>query len=68
MRAVAYAEVWPKVLRPYIVSFKYKSPGDKQPGPVRQFRVYANSLAEARRLVAQQANYANLEILGIRPA
>ena len=38
------------MLRAYVIHFKYQNPGDKAPGPVRQFRIYADSLDEARRL------------------
>jgi hypothetical protein len=56
------------MLKPYIVYYKYKQPGDKKPGPVRQFRIYAGSVAEARRLAVQQANYPNVELLSVRAA
>lgn len=55
------------MLRPYCVSFKYKQPGDKKPGAVKQYRIYANDAEEARRLVAQQATYPNIEVLSIKP-
>ena len=56
------------MLKPYIIYFKYKNPGDKKPGPVRQFRVYADGIAEARRLAVQQANYPNIEVLNVKQA
>ncbi len=56
------------MLRAYIIHFKYQNPGDKAPGPVRQFRIYAGSLDEARRLAHQYANYPNIQILNIRQA
>jgi len=56
------------MLKPYIIYYKYKGPGDKKPGAVKQFRIYANNLPEARRLVARQANYPDIEILNIKPA
>ncbi|MHC5108443.1 MAG: hypothetical protein ACYTHJ_01025 [Planctomycetota bacterium] len=56
------------MLRLYYVYFKYKQPGDKKPGPVRHFRLYAQSIDDARKLATQQGNYPNLEILEIRPA
>ncbi len=55
------------MLEPYIVYYKYKNPGDKKPGAVKQFRIYANDFEEARRLVAQQANYPDIEVLNIKP-
>ena len=55
-------------MKPYVVYFKYKQPGDKKPGPIKHFRLYANSVEEARRLTAQYANYPNLEVLEVRRA
>ena len=40
--------------RAYIVYFKYKIPSEKAQGPVRQFRIYAASLEEARRMLDQR--------------
>jgi len=56
------------MLRPYIVYFKYKLPGDKKPGAVKQFRIYANNFEEARQLVSQQATYPDIDVLEIKPA
>jgi hypothetical protein len=53
------------VLRPYIIYFKFKNPGDKKPGAVKQFRVYASGLEEARRLAQAQANYPDIEVLRV---
>lgn len=55
------------MLKVFIVYFRYKNPNDKEPGPVRQFRLYANSLDEARRLAASYANYPNVQVLNVRP-
>ncbi len=56
------------MLRPYIVYFRYKSPGDKKPGAVKQFRIYAHNFEEARRLVTDQANYPDIEIMKVKLA
>ncbi|MBI4717208.1 MAG: hypothetical protein HY763_05345 [Planctomycetes bacterium] len=53
------------MLKLFIVYYKYQVAGEKKPGPVRQYRVYANSLEEARRLAGQQANYPNVEVLRV---
>jgi hypothetical protein len=55
------------MLRPYCVSFKYKQYGDKKPGAVKLYRIYANDAEEARRLVTQQATYPNIEVLSVKP-
>ncbi len=56
------------MLKPYIVYYKYKCPGDKKPGAVKQFRIYAADLAEARRLAVRHANYPDIEVLNVKPA
>lgn len=56
------------MLQAYIVYFKYKAPGDKKPGAVKQFRVYASTFEEARRLATEQGNYPDIEILSIKRA
>jgi hypothetical protein len=56
------------MLKPYIVYFKYICPGDKKPGAVKHFRIYATTWEEARRLAAQQAGYPNIEVLRVTPA
>jgi len=56
------------MLQPYIVYFTFISPGDKKPGPVKQFRVYANDWEEARRLTAEQSTYSDVTVLRVVPA
>jgi hypothetical protein len=56
------------MLKAYIVYFRYKNPGDKAPGPVRQFRIYANDADEAQRLAGAYANYPNVDVLSVKPA
>lgn len=48
--------------------YKYKNPGDKKPGAVKQFRIYANSAEEARRLVHRYAQYPDIDVLRIQAA
>jgi hypothetical protein len=57
-----------RMLRPYIVYYKFKIPGDKTQGAVKQFRIYATSFDEARRLATRQANYPHVEVLNVKPA
>lgn len=56
------------MLKPYIVYYKYKCPGDKKPGAVKQHRIFAESEDDARRLAKQQANYPDVEVLKVKPA
>ena len=52
----------------YIILFKYKREGEKKPGPVRQFRIYAEDLEAARRQAERYANYSTIEVLDVHPA
>jgi len=56
------------MLRPYIVYYKFRIPGDKTQGAVKQFRIYAENADEARRMAAQHANYPNIEVLNVKAA
>ncbi|MFQ5464096.1 MAG: hypothetical protein ACE5E5_15900 [Phycisphaerae bacterium] len=53
------------MLSAFVVYYRCKKPGDKKPGGVKQYRLYANSLEEARRLAVGYANYPDIEILNI---
>ncbi len=55
-------------MRMYVVYYRFKNPNDKKPGPVRQYRIFANDADEAQRLVAQYANYPNLEVVSVKLA
>lgn len=57
-----------KMLQPYIVYYRYKIPNEKSQGAVKQFRVYANDLDEARRMAVQHANYPNIELVTVKQA
>ncbi len=57
-----------ETMQSYIIYYKYKNAGDKKPGPVRQYRIYAGSYDEARQLATQYANYPNIEVLRIKEA
>ena len=57
-----------RMLRPYIVYYKFRIPGDKTLGAVKQFRIYADSVDEARRMATQHANYPNIEVLNVKAA
>ena len=54
--------------RPFIVYYKYKLPTEKAKGAVKQFRLYAVDLDEARRLITRYANYPNIEVLNVKSA
>ena len=52
----------------YIILYRYQAKGTKKPGPVRQFRIYADDLEQAKREAQGYANYPNIEIIEVRPA
>lgn len=54
------------MLKLYIIQYRFKAAGEKKLGPVRQFRVYADSLEEARRLAQEQGNYPDIEIMSVQ--
>lgn len=56
------------MLKPYIIYFKYKIPGEKAAAAVKQFRIYAANLDEACRLAKDYANYPNIDIVEIKSA
>ncbi len=49
----------------YIVYYRFQVAGEKKAGPIRQFRLYATSLDEARRLTTTYAQYPNIEVVRI---
>ncbi len=53
-------------MQTYLVYFKYKPAEAKKPGPIRHYRIYADSLEEARRIVARQGTYPDLEVVEIK--
>ena len=50
----------------YIILYRYKAAGEKKPGPVRQFRVYAEDLADTRRQAERYANYPDIEVVDVQ--
>jgi hypothetical protein len=65
----AIEEVMPTAMQQmYIILYRYKAKGEKKPGPVRQYRIYADDLEEAKRQAARYANYPDIEIVDVKPA
>ncbi|MEK6798366.1 MAG: hypothetical protein AABZ12_05345 [Planctomycetota bacterium] len=54
--------------KPYIVYYRYKVASEKTQGSVRQFRVYASDMDDARRQATQYANYPNVHVVRIKSA
>jgi|GEM_PF-1667075 len=50
----------------YVVYYRFKPPAEKAKGSIRHYRLYATSVDEAKKLVAQYANYPNLEVLDVK--
>jgi hypothetical protein len=55
-------------MQTFIILYKYQVVGEKKPGPVRQFRIYADDIGEARREAVRYANYPNIEVIDVQPA
>lgn len=55
-------------MQAYIILYRYKAKGEKKPGPVRQFRIYAADSSDAQRQAERYANYPDIEIIDIRRA
>ncbi len=51
----------------FIVLFRYKKPGDKAPGPVVQYRIYARDLTDAWAQAERYATYQGVEIVDVVP-
>ena len=56
-----------RIMEAFIILYKYKRDGEKKPGPVRQFRIYAEDLEAARRQAERHANYPTIEVLDVHP-
>lgn len=53
-------------MKMFIILFRYQIEGEKKPGPVRQFRIYARDIAEAQHEAKRYGNYPNLQILDVK--
>ena len=51
----------------YVIQYKYKAQGEKKPGPIRQFKIFADDLEEAKREADRYANYPDIEVMDVRP-
>lgn len=52
--------------RRFTVLFRYTKPGEKKPGPVQRYVLYARDLDEAQQMAIHYANYPNIELLDVR--
>jgi len=52
----------------FIVQYRFTKPGDKAPGPVQQYRLYARDLRQAWEMARQYGNYPGIEIVDVTPA
>ncbi len=52
----------------YTISFRYTKRGERKPGPVQRFVIYAGSLAEAKEQTKRYANYPNVQIISVKEA
>ncbi len=54
-------------MQAFIILYKFKASGEKKPGPIRQFRIYADDLEQATREAKRYANYPDIEIIAVNP-
>lgn len=52
----------------FIVIFRYTKPGEKNAGPVQQYRLYARDIRQAWELARQYATYPGINVLDVVPA
>lgn len=54
-----------KAMKTFVVYFRYHVSGEKNPGPVRHYKLQAEDSRSAEQLLRRMANYQGLEVLQI---
>lgn len=54
------------MLKRFTISFRYTKPGEKKPGPIQRYVIYAENLEQARDQTQRYANYREIQVLGVR--
>ena len=54
------------MLNRFTVLFRFTKRGEKKPGPVQRYVIYAESLEQALAEAQRYANYPNIEVLAVR--
>ena len=49
----------------YTILFRYTKPGEKKPGPVQRYVIFADRLEEAKELAKGYANYPNVKVISV---
>ncbi|MCC7293194.1 MAG: hypothetical protein IT449_14130 [Phycisphaerales bacterium] len=52
-------------MKTFVVYFRYHVSGEKNPGPVRHYKLQAEDSRSAEQLLRRMANYQGLEVLQI---
>lgn len=52
-------------LKTFVVYYRYQVEGEKGQGPVRHYKLQADSARDADRLLRRYANYPGLEVLRV---
>lgn len=55
-------------MTPFIILYRYTKPGEKNAGPIQQYRVYARDLREAWSLAQQYGGYPGFKLIDVVPA
>lgn len=54
------------MLKRFTISFRYTKAGEKKPGPIQRFVLYAEDLPQAEQLARRYANYTNVRLINVR--
>ncbi len=52
-------------MKTFVIYYKYTLPGAKKPGPIRHYKLSANTVREAEGMLRQYANYPGLEVIRV---
>jgi len=53
------------MLKRYTITFRFTKRGEKKPGPVQRFVIYAEDSEDARNQVVRYANYPDIEVIDV---
>ncbi len=50
----------------YTISFRYTKPGEKKPGPIQRYVIFAGNLDEAQEQTKRYANYPDIQVVSVK--
>ncbi len=54
------------MLKRFTISFRYTKPGEKKPGPIQRYVIYAEDLEQAQNQTQRYANYSEIQVISVR--